>query len=254
MRYRIPILPASVNDGIITFNTITFDVEFTDVNTKLLSIMSGDPVNIYIDPSKEPKFSRCSDGRGWCSPTEEKQEQLVAAGIDIDECTIIRCKCQQGSMTREDVMSLEQCGHAKECPKAVSRSIEPIHRSPTISIISESQSVTPGIDPEVLASVQKEAAKPKKDFCPPNGIPQSFVTGPLVAHMEGASASEMSVSTALEALGYDKPYEESVVIRELVKFANFTACSGCNNWSTVMNLSNPKCPGCGAMPNSVMDE
>lgn len=242
---RVIVPPITLQNGRLEFSTVTIEMPLYVTNSEIFSI--------NIDENKQPKFSPCENGVGWCSPPVDRMKQLIDSGLEVGLCQIIHCKCQRSSnLSPADRESLEQTGHVASCEHATPRTVTIWPATPP-QITEEKPPVSsPTARPKdpVVKAIDDQEAKKKAygEFCPEGGIKVKEL-GQLIAYLSGTSTSESSVGQALKDSSLDAPgVREDVVIRQLVKFHNFTGCVSCGNWNRVASISNPRCDTCTPRP------
>lgn len=247
--------PVILEDGRLTFSAVqlTFSRESKYIRWILDDVVPLDNILVYLDPSREPRYSPYPGG-GWCSPVYSKIEEAASAGIALEESEFITCKCQNGYISEEDRASLEWCGHAAGCRKARPRPDINVTYFPGLENYkllkldpSESGPSLPGAlvsEPAQPATTTVPKPKPSEPIIPAGGM-DGIALDSLVMALLGSSDS---ISGGIKLMGLDpRRYDQTVVATQLLKECRFTTCQGCNVWTQVNNINNPVCadyPNC----------
>lgn len=262
MRIRVLTTPVEIRDGRISFGSAILslpvdhngqkkhllDPKYDD--TVIYGVDKADPVIVYLDESRNPKFS-ISDQvvGGWQSPTADQVNAIREAGGEIPCLTLIQCECQrQHPRTPDDIASLEQCGHASGC-KHSNKSIHPIIID-SVSTTTTSHPFLSGPLPaaerplyeQMMADAEGHASVAQKPLPEiPEGGLEEMALDNLAVQLQG---TQRSLRDAAKSLGLTpEKYTEHVVVRQLAR-TRFTACAKCGKWAGVNDIHNPVCQEC----------
>lgn len=261
--------PIILAGGRLTFGSVavSYEKRFSSLETYEWAVYDITPlenVSIYLDPSREPKFSPYPGG-GWCSPVYSKIEEAENAGIELEESQIIKCRCQNKPyISDEDRASLEQCGHAANCNKSTYKDNSfdeeeiPPRKIEALNKAFERHRLATNYDPSNAApslpgALVSESAQPTTTDASIKTNPPKAPTIPtggmdpdhLSALATSVSGFTGSVAGAISLIGLDSAkYDHAVVATQLLRNYGITPCRKCLAWSLVYSSANPVCANC----------
>jgi hypothetical protein len=171
----------------------------------VVRIESAPPAYLALDPSAPPRFTPHPSG-GWVCPSYDEILESHEAG-DPADVTHVVCRCQ-GAAGPADADSLSLCGHTLVCqrrqkvatpPAASPLPIPPAPPPPPAPVVRSGE-----LDPTRLAG--------------------------LVALVEGSSAEEMSLESAVRSVNPPGMVDLSSVAGQLYTEYGLSPCVNCKTW------------------------